>query len=297
MFTMADRTVAIKHAHPTLKSLGIAVEYYPGYVNRRLNLHSVDVVLLSFILTGHGLHYIDRTKFTESGGATLAVTHYGQKQDIVTDEHGMDVINVYLDLQNHVLPVLPSKLQRVVPMLLPLHPRFVHSLNRIVRIRFDDAQPPAQRLFDIQNEIQRKRVGWQEAVRLHWKIFLMQCCRQVLETGMAPPASEPSHLEAVRQHLDQNFAEAHTLEALAKRARLKPTSLCHAFKSYTGKRVFDYLIERRIQAAMARLIGGDEKVTDIALDCGFNDLAHFYRKFGQLVGVTPGVYRRRSEGG
>lgn len=274
-----------------MKTLGIAVEYYPRYINRRLNLHSVDVVLLSFVLSGHGWHYIDREKFTETG-ASLAVTHYGQRQDLLTDERGMDVINVYLDLPHHILPVLPDNLDRVLPLLLPLHPRFVHSLNRIVRIQFDDPQPLAQHLFAIQREIQRQSTGWQEAVRLHWKLFLMACCRRVLEKGFAPSAGEPSHLEELRQHLDQNFAESHTLAALARRARLSSTSLCRAFKAYTGKRVFDYLIERRIQAAMIRLRSSNDKVTAIAPDCGFNDLAYFYRKFKQLVGITPGAYRR-----
>lgn len=291
---MSNRTVQIKHQHPTLKTLGIAVEYYPHYINRRINLHSVDVVLLSFILNGRGRHYIDREKFTETGSA-LAVTHYGQRQDIVTDENGMDVINVYLDLPHHVLPVLPSKLQRVLPLLLPLHPRFVHSLNRIVRIQFDEPQPSAQHLFAIQNEIERKSIGWQEAVRLHWKLFLMLCCRQILKKGFIPPVNEPSHLENLRQYLDENFAEPHTLDSLGKRVHLTPTSLCRAFKIYTGKSVFDYLIERRIQAAMMQMLSGNEKLTTIALNSGFNDLAHFYRKFKELVGVTPGTYRRQSD--
>jgi AraC-like DNA-binding protein len=67
--------------------------------------------------------------------------------------------------------------------------------------------------------------------------------------------------------------------------------LCRSFKTYTGKRVFDYLIERRIQAAMVALRGSDEKVLSIAMNTGFRDLAYFNRKFKQLVGVTPTAYR------
>ncbi|MEI8342045.1 MAG: helix-turn-helix transcriptional regulator [Verrucomicrobiota bacterium] len=57
------------------------------------------------------------------------------------------------------------------------------------------------------------------------------------------------------------------------------------------KSVFDYLIERRIQAAMMRLRGGDEKILAVAMDCGFNDLSYFNRKFKQLVGILPTQYR------
>jgi AraC-like DNA-binding protein len=97
----------------------------------------------------------------------------------------------------------------------------------------------------------------------------------------------------LRDFLDQHYAEPHTLESLARRSRLSRTYLCRAFKSYTGKRLFDYLIERRIQAAMMRLRGAGDKVLAVALDCGFNDLSYFNRKFKQLVGVTPSQYRGR----
>jgi len=281
----------MKHKLPIRASLGIDVQYFPGYKNHKINLHSLEVVLLSFILRGRGRHRIDNDEYIESG-SSLAVTHYGQRHDILTDEHGMDIINVYLDLQHHSLPVLPAMLQPVLPLLLPLHPRFAHRLNRIVRLQLNDPQPLAQELFAIQRELQTQAVGYDEAVRLHWKLFLMQCCRHVLQNGFVAPQSTPPRLEAVRQLLDETFAEPHTLDRLAKRASLSRTSLCRAFKVYTGKRLFDYLIERRIQAAMVSLRSTDEKVLTIALNCGFRDLAYFNRKFKTLVGTSPTIYRR-----
>jgi hypothetical protein len=130
-------TLRIKHQRPSLRAHGIAVEYHPRFINRRTNLHALDVVLLTFILRGRGKHIIDNETFSERG-ASLAVTHYGQRHDILTDLRGIDHINVFLDLQNHPLPSLPPVLQTVLPLFLPLHPRFQHRLNRIVRLQFDD---------------------------------------------------------------------------------------------------------------------------------------------------------------
>ena len=283
-----------KRRMPSLRSLGIAVEYFPRYINREINLHALDVVLLTFILRGRGRHVIGDETFAERG-ASLAVTHYGQQHDILTDPRGMDIVNVYLDLQNHPLPSLPRELQAVLPLFLPLHPRFQHRLNRIVRLQFDDPRPFAEPLFAIQREIENRPPGYEEAVGLRFKLFLMLCCRHALAHGVVPsrpdsPLAQP-RIEELRQFLDGNYAEPHTLEGLAKRAGLSRTSLCRAFKAYTGKRVFDYLIERRIQAAMTRLHGSDEKVLGIALESGFHDLAYFNRKFKQLVGVAPSRYR------
>ena len=273
-----------------MRTLGVAVEYYPHYVNRAVDLHSLDVVLLSFIVRGRGHHQIDDETFAVTG-ASLGVTHYGQQHSIVTDARGMDVINVYLDLEHHPLPVLPRELQEVLPLLLPLHPRFQHRLNRIVRLQFDDPQPLADLLFSIQRELKERDAGYKEVVRLLFKQFLIYCCRHARRNGFVPQKAVPHQLEQLRQFLDQSYGEPHTLEALAKRARLSRTSLCRAFKTYTGKRVFDYLIERRIQAAMVALRGTDEKVVTIALNSGFRDLAYFNRKFKQLVGVTPTDYK------
>jgi hypothetical protein len=138
------RLLYLKRRLDSLRTLGVAVEYFPHYVNRTVELHSLDVVLLSFILRGRGHHQIDDETFAVTG-ASLGVTHYGQHHSIVTDARGMDVINVYLDLEQHPLPVLP--------LLLPLHPRFQHRLNRIVQLRLEDPHPLAALLFAIQREL------------------------------------------------------------------------------------------------------------------------------------------------
>src|SRR5690606_21586908 len=128
---MANQTRSVRRRCPSLATIGLAVEHYPRYVNRRMRLHSVDAVLLSFILAGRGWHHIDDRRFAEAG-SSLAVTHISQAHDIVTDDEGMDVVNVYLDPDRHVMPTLPDPLQGVLPLFLPLHQGFVNSLNRIV---------------------------------------------------------------------------------------------------------------------------------------------------------------------
>jgi AraC-like DNA-binding protein len=283
-----------------LHAQGFAVEYFPRYINRRANPHSLNVVLLSCVLRGHGHHIIGDQVFEEHGNS-VAVTHYGQRHDIVTDEHGMDVINVYLDLQSHPLPSLARELSEVLPLFLPLHPQFVHRLNRIVRIEFDDLTPLGNLLFAIRDEQTYSALGHEEAARMYLQLFLMHCCRRVITKGFAreraPRASPVGRLERLRMYLDQHYAQTHTLSGLATRAGVSRTYLCRAFKRYTGKRVFDYLIERRIQAAMMRLRSSDDKVLSIALESGFSDLAYFNRKFRRAVGITPTAYRSQFQSG
>jgi AraC-like DNA-binding protein len=56
-----------------------------------------------------------------------------------------------------------------------------------------------------------------------------------------------------------------------------------------------FLLSRRLEAAAARLrrLDGPCSVTDVALDCGFNDLSYFSRSFRRRFGASPLHYRRR----
>ena len=214
----------------------MAVEYFPRYIHRQPNLHTLDVVLLSFILRGRGRYQIDDETFAETG-ASLAVTHYGQHHDILTDRAGDgNMINLYLDLKQHSLPILPRPSQSL-PLLLPLHPRFVHRHNRIVRLQFDDPLAPGRAALRHPSRTPTARAGGNRrsgatAVQafLEFDAAGNASCATALCTESPPqPASG-----RLRRHLDRTFADRHTLAALATRARLGRTSLCRAFRRIPG---------------------------------------------------------------
>ncbi len=280
-----------------LGSLGFAVEYFPGYFNRKLNLHSINMVLISFILNGKGKHYLGDSVYDEKPGY-LSITHYGQYHDILTGHGVMDVMNVYLDLENHPLPPLPPELQPILPEILPMHPCLQHKLNRMTRLFIKDHMSVARNLFAIDAEIKAGKKGYRAAVSHYFTLFLIDCCRNAIENGILPDSAitrpGDSGIESVRKFIDANFARPHTLESLANFAKLSPEYLCRAFRKHTGKTVFGYLIQRRIQDAMLRLRFGDEKISSIAVECGFNDFSYFNRKFRELAGKTPGQYRKSS---
>jgi AraC-like DNA-binding protein len=281
---------------PSIRSMGIGVEYYPAYVNRQLALHSLDVVLISFILRGQGRHFIDHDVFSELGGASIAVTHYGQEQDIVTDEHGMDVLNIYLDLNRYQLPAVPPELSKILPQIIPLHPRFQHRMNRITRLQLDDPAPLEACVFALKRELDGAEIGYQQAASMLFAHFLIMCCRHAQQKGLVTNETLQTRsmkgIEALRQHIDANYHLPLSLADLAQQAQLKPTYLCRAFKSYTGKSLFDYIIDRRIQAAMMALRCTDDKILSIALAAGFNDLSYFNRRFKEFANKTPSDYRR-----
>jgi AraC-like DNA-binding protein len=290
-------TFQLRDRVPTLKKFGFAVEYFPRYVNRTPRQHSVNVVLLSVIVRGRGWHHLGDEVQRETGGS-VAVTHYGQQHDIVTDARGMDIYNVYLDLRHHPLPTLPESLRPTLSAILPVDPRLQHHLNRRVWIKIDRPESFAGTLARIEQELKSDAPGAREIAQHSFQIFLIDVCRSAQRHGFEPATRPglhfPAWAENIRRELDRDFAAHHTLGGLARRAGVSVAYLCRVFRAYTGRTVTAYVVERRIEAAMWKLRGeGDEKIISIALGCGFNDLAYFNRTFKRITRLTPSQYRRR----
>lgn len=99
-------------------------------------------------------------------------------------------------------------------------------------------------------------------------------------------------LEKVRRYIDVNYHRQLSLEQLAKISGLSKNYLCVLFKEYSGRTIFNYIIERRIQNAIIQLLSTRKKVIAIATDCGFNDLSYFNRSFKKIIGQSPSNYRK-----
>lgn len=82
-----------------------------------------------------------------------------------------------------------------------------------------------------------------------------------------------------------------TLAALAREAGLSPFHFLRTFRAVAGLTPYQFILRTRLHRAALRLRRGAEAVTDIAYDCGFNDLSTFNRRFRRLMGVPPGMWR------
>jgi AraC family transcriptional regulator len=84
-----------------------------------------------------------------------------------------------------------------------------------------------------------------------------------------------------------------TIEQVATECRLTPSHFARAFRKSTGLAPQRYLMHLRVAEAKNLLSGQHLSLSDIALTCGFGDQSHFTRIFRQLVGDSPGAWRRR----
>jgi len=71
--------------------------------------------------------------------------------------------------------------------------------------------------------------------------------------------------------------------------------VCRVARQHLGLSPSAYINRIRMEHAARLLAGSDETITDIALDCGLDNLSHFYRIFRGQFGLTPRAYRRRHQ--
>ena len=83
------------------------------------------------------------------------------------------------------------------------------------------------------------------------------------------------------------------LSALAAACGLSVRQLQRAFQQAFGTTPHRWRAQQRVKLAKHRLEFTNDSLSDIAEACGFADQSHFTHVFSQIVGVSPGLYRRR----
>lgn len=98
-------------------------------------------------------------------------------------------------------------------------------------------------------------------------------------------------IKKVLEKIKNEYSEKLTLNDLAKTANLSSKYFCKFFQEITNKTPIEYLKFYRIECAGRKLVSTDDSVTDIAFNCGFNNLSYFIKLFKKHFGVSPNQYR------
>ena len=77
-------------------------------------------------------------------------------------------------------------------------------------------------------------------------------------------------------------------------ASISPSECLRCFHDMIGTTPNQYLRDQRAQRAAELLCGTGLRVTEIAMQCGFQDASYFARAFRQVYGCGPTEYRRKA---
>lgn len=98
---------------------------------------------------------------------------------------------------------------------------------------------------------------------------------------------------AVQRLIEKQFARRWSITDMAHKAGLTDRTFLRRFKRSTELNPTQYLQQIRVAAARTKLETSTHSVEQVALLVGYTDTPAFARIFKRIVGLPPGVYRKR----
>ena len=131
-------------------------------------------------------------------------------------------------------------------------------------------------------------------------IFLLFIFSFILQNGYytdsAEDLTERPHkidlIKSVLEYTELHYASPITLNDLANVAGMNPKYFCRFFRSITHQTPIEYVNMYRIEKAAQMLHSTRLPITDICMECGFNDSSNFIKVFRKYKGMTPMQYRK-----
>ena len=106
--------------------------------------------------------------------------------------------------------------------------------------------------------------------------------------GSVPPSR---HLQRAKDLVDSHYAEALSVDDLARAAGLSRAHFSREFRRSFGDSPHAYLLTRRLERAAALLRGTDMAVADVCMTVGLESVGSFTTSFVRMFGKTPVAYR------
>jgi AraC-like DNA-binding protein len=119
--------------------------------------------------------------------------------------------------------------------------------------------------------------------------------KSIASAGFVPKFSsdDQERMQRVFSYIDRHLTDEIDRTRAAAEAHLSPGAFSRFFKLRTGRTLPEYVNALRIGRACEMLSDDKWKVADIAMECGFANLANFNRHFRKITKLSPREYRRR----
>jgi AraC-like DNA-binding protein len=110
-----------------------------------------------------------------------------------------------------------------------------------------------------------------------------------------PQRNDRDIVELAREALARRFTERLTIREIAGHAGSSPFHLCRVFRAATGTTMARYRDRLRLSASLEFLRARPGRITDVALELGYNSHSHFGLAFRRMYGLTPSGFVERTK--
>lgn len=189
-----------------------------------------------------------------------------------------------------LLPLAQNKLTfpRFLDQIIPFFPAFRSCYQQISRI------------FSKNNEtlVTGEQILTDNVIaQLQIKAGILQLIGILMEAGLMrqSPGSESQKITAIKtvlSYITEHYQEKLYVQDLASQINMNEQYFCRFFKRSIGKTPIDYINDYRLNKVIRLLETRDAPVTEVCLECSFNNMGNFQRLFKRKTGTTPLQYRK-----
>lgn len=263
--------------------------------HRTMHMHSHEFWEIAYVYEGEGLHHTADGKSRPIKEGDLILISPGISHCITSPDSKTScwvrVINLLLTKE---------KMKEKLTQLFDIHELDEYTLrNQLAQDKplclqmETDSQSIHNLLWVIAHEYNHITHGSELIMESSILNLLLLILRQYEQTITADKVSTTKNetIDTLIRYMKSNFAGPLTLDHLAAYVHLSPEYLCRYFKKHTGKNLFTYLTDIRLDHAKYLLRTTHFSISDISMHCGFQSLSNFQKVFKRNVGMTAGEYR------
>jgi AraC-like DNA-binding protein len=129
--------------------------------------------------------------------------------------------------------------------------------------------------------------------RFSYLASMMDSLTPIPEKHLQP--RDKNVFQRMYDYITVNFRNPISVDEIAESAGIHPNYAITLFKSKCGINIVSLITMLRIYEAQRLLLTTDQKIIDIAMDCGFSSMSNFYKSFNRLCGKRPHEYRHFSD--
>lgn len=136
---------------------------------------------------------------------------------------------------------------------------------------------------------------WEKLFRFETISDIKQCLVNALETVRDYLNRQGKNryrkiVEDIKNIVDENYGQISNIEQIVKPLYISASYANHIFKQQTGMSIFDYLIERRMEAAKKMLSDENVRIYEVSEKVGYLNKSYFITLFKEYTGLTPKQY-------
>lgn len=126
---------------------------------------------------------------------------------------------------------------------------------------------------------------------IFWRLFKYYAKKQQ-EGGRLGYKTE--RIKDVLNYINQNYNKDLSLDELSKQVDMSKFYLCRLFKDSLKMSPIEYINKIRVEKSVELLINTDMSISEIALECGFNNISYFIKVFKKYMNITPLKFRKQN---